>query len=51
MMAKCEICGAKVETTFLNKLIGTYVKDAKGKKKAVCPACQKAGKDGEVKQK
>jgi hypothetical protein len=40
---KCDVCGAKIETTFLNKLIGTFVKDAKGKRKAMCPACQRKG--------
>jgi len=48
---KCDICGAKIETTFLNKPIGTYVKDAKGKKKMACPACQTSGKDKEIRQK
>ncbi|MFA5098593.1 MAG: hypothetical protein WC490_08270 [Candidatus Margulisiibacteriota bacterium] len=38
---KCEICKAKINETFLNKVIGTYVKDEKGKKHIVCPECQK----------
>jgi transcriptional regulator NrdR family protein len=38
---KCEICKKKVEETFLKKVLGTYVKDAKGKKRLVCPECQK----------
>lgn len=38
---KCEICGTKIQETFLKKIIGTYVKDAKGKKHTVCPSCQK----------
>jgi hypothetical protein len=38
---KCEICSTKVETTFLSKLIGGYVKDKKGKKHVVCRECQK----------
>jgi DNA-directed RNA polymerase subunit RPC12/RpoP len=38
---KCEICKAKINETFLDKMIGTYVKDAKGKKHVVCPECQK----------
>jgi len=33
---KCSICGSKIETTFLNKLIGTYID-----KKPVCNICQK----------
>jgi DNA-directed RNA polymerase subunit RPC12/RpoP len=40
-MAKCEICKAKIEETFLKKILGTYVKDEKGKKHLVCPECQK----------
>jgi hypothetical protein len=38
---KCEICKAKIAETFLNKILGAYVKDKKGKKHAVCPECQK----------
>lgn len=38
---KCEICNNKVETTFLKKIIGSYVKDEKGKQHAVCSNCQK----------
>jgi len=38
---KCEICNKKISETFLNKPIGTYVKDEKGKKHAVCDECQK----------
>lgn len=38
---KCEICKKNIEETFLKKLVGTYVKDAKGKKHAVCFECQK----------
>lgn len=38
---KCEICKEKVETTFLGKILGTYVKDAKGKKHTVCTRCQR----------
>lgn len=40
-MAKCSICSKKIETTFLNKIIGTYIKNKKGKRKAVCFECQK----------
>ncbi len=39
-MAKCEICGNKISETFLNKVIGTYIKDAKGKKHLICFECQ-----------
>jgi uncharacterized protein with PIN domain len=38
---KCEICKSKIETTFLSKIIGSHVKDEKGKKHVVCPSCQK----------
>ena len=37
---KCEICGSKMAETFLEKAVGTVVKDAKGKKHWVCSACQ-----------
>jgi len=38
---KCEICKTELKETFLKKIVGTYVKDAKGKKHTVCFACQK----------
>ena len=38
---KCEICSKTIETTFLNKILGTYVKDNNGKLHAVCFECQK----------
>ena len=41
MVEKCEICSDKIAQTFLGKLIGTYLKDAKGKKHTVCRNCQK----------
>jgi hypothetical protein len=40
-MAKCSICGRKIEVTFLNKIIGTQIKDKKGKLHAICFECQK----------
>ncbi|MBW2965861.1 hypothetical protein KY342_02025 [Candidatus Woesearchaeota archaeon] len=40
-MAKCEICGKSIEKTFLGKIIGTYIKDEKGKRHLVCFECQK----------
>jgi len=40
-MVKCSICNKKLEQTFLKKIIGTYIKDKKGKKHAVCFECQK----------
>ncbi len=36
IIMKCSICGNKVETTFLGKILGTYVG-----KKPVCSDCQK----------
>ena len=48
---KCDICGKTIATTFLEKIKGTFVKDAKGKRHAVCFDCQKTlGQEG-VKQK
>jgi len=38
---KCEICKKKIGETFLNKPLGTYVKDEKGKRHIVCFECQK----------
>ncbi|MEK6875854.1 MAG: hypothetical protein AABX63_00465 [Nanoarchaeota archaeon] len=38
---KCEICSKNIETTFMGKILGTYVKDANGKKHSVCFECQK----------
>mgnify|MGYP001610984283 FL=1 len=38
---KCEICNKSIETTFMEKILGTYIKDDKGKKHAVCFECQK----------
>jgi hypothetical protein len=40
-MAKCEICSKKITETFLGKILGTYVKDAKGKKHIIDFECQK----------
>ncbi len=39
-MAKCDICGDKINELFLGKIEGTYIKK-KGKKKAVCRNCQR----------
>ncbi|MFH1054294.1 MAG: hypothetical protein V1740_07785 [Candidatus Woesearchaeota archaeon] len=44
-MAKCEICKKKIEETFLKKMVGTVVKDEKGKKHFVCSSCQTKSKD------
>ncbi|MFO8016552.1 MAG: hypothetical protein R6U32_05595 [Candidatus Woesearchaeota archaeon] len=49
MARKCEICGKKIEETFLKKILGTFVKDSKGKKHLVCPECQeKLGSKEEI---
>lgn len=39
---KCDSCGQPVQTTFLGKIVGTHVKDAKGKRHPVCFECQRA---------
>lgn len=38
---KCEICKKTINQIFLKKIVGTYIKDAKGKKHTVCAECQK----------
>ncbi len=43
-MAKCDICGDKINELFLGKIEGTYIKK-KGKKKSVCRNCQIKFKD------
>ncbi len=41
-MVKCDICKKKVESLFLGKIKGTYVKDkGSSRKKAICSECQK----------
>ena len=45
---KCEVCDGKIETTFLNKVLGTYIKDSKGKRHLVCKNCQKTSKKEEL---
>lgn len=44
---KCEICKQQLQETFLAKLVGGYVKDAKGKKHLVCAACQQKNRTKE----
>ena len=46
-MVKCEICKNKIQTTFLKKIIGTQIKDKKGKKHAICFECQSKFKNKE----
>lgn len=38
---KCEICKGKIDETFMKKIVGTVVKDEKGKKHHICHECQK----------
>lgn len=37
---KCTRCKEKIEETFLNKPLGTVVKDGDGKKHWFCKGCQ-----------
>lgn len=37
---KCEICRESIATQYLEKPLGTVVKDAKGKQHWVCSQCQ-----------
>ncbi len=50
-MVKCSVCKNKIELTFLNKLVGTYVRDSNGKRKPVCRSCQKTYSLAEIKEK
>jgi len=36
---KCDLCGRKLEETFLTKFKGTIVKIKKGEKNKICYAC------------
>ena len=38
---KCKICSKNIETTFMGKILGTYIRDDKGKKHTICFECQK----------
>lgn len=42
MAEKCAICNNPIEVIFLEKINGTYLRDSKGKKRAVCSSCQKS---------
>jgi len=46
---KCELCKKEIEETFLKKIVGTVVKDKKGKKHYVCAACQNKFKNDKEK--
>jgi len=47
---KCEVCKTKIQETFLKKVVGTVIKDEKGKNHFVCSNCQKLGKEELVKK-
>ena len=51
MAQKCSLCKEKVDTTFLNKPIGTWIRDKKGKKQLVCNNCQKKFSATDLKEK
>jgi hypothetical protein len=49
---RCNICKEELKTTFLDKILGTVVKDAKGKRHHICPECQrKLGSKEEIMKK
>jgi len=45
---KCESCNQKIEEIFLNKILGTVVKDEKGKKHYICSECQRNNSKEEI---
>ena len=49
-MAKCDLCGNKIDTIFLNKIVGTYIKVNK-KNKVICDECQSKFSADEIKSK
>jgi hypothetical protein len=51
MAEKCSSCGNPIAVMFLEKISGTYLRDKKGKKKAVCNVCQKKFSVLELRQK
>lgn len=51
MAKKCALCKEKVETTFLQKPLGTWLKNAEGKRFLVCQNCQKQHTIAEMKEK
>jgi len=46
---KCKICNNEIKQTFLKKILGSYVKDSKGKRHPVCQDCQKSKSMEEIK--
>ncbi|MBS3133654.1 hypothetical protein J4214_00300 [Candidatus Woesearchaeota archaeon] len=49
-MAKCDLCGNKLDMIFLNKIMGTYVK-VNRKTRTVCSNCQSKFSIDELKEK
>tara|TARA_Y100000034_G_scaffold111983_1_gene145573 strand:+ start:892 stop:1041 length:150 start_codon:yes stop_codon:yes gene_type:complete len=47
---KCDLCKKTIDETFLNKIIGTYIRVDK-KQRSVCRSCQKENSLDEVKKK
>jgi len=47
---KCDVCKEKIETTFLEKIVGTYVR-VNHKKKLICNNCQKKYLINEIREK
>jgi ribosome-binding protein aMBF1 (putative translation factor) len=47
---KCDICGKDIETTFLGKINGNYIK-VKGDMHPVCNSCFRSEKADELKKK
>ena len=47
---KCDLCGNKIEETFLEKIKGIYVK-INHKNKLICSNCQKKYSIQEIKEK
>jgi len=45
---KCESCKQKIEMTFLQKPLGTSVKDAKGKLRWFCKGCMRGKSKDEL---
>ncbi|MGM5482730.1 MAG: hypothetical protein ACQESF_04675 [Nanobdellota archaeon] len=48
---KCAICGKRIQETFLKKIIGTFIRNSKGKKNVVCNECQSKLTIEEIKEK
>lgn len=44
---KCASCNQQIQTTFLDKLVGTYIKKD-GKQHPVCDECQRAFSKEEI---